>query len=172
MNELRLEAREESRMSLNITSRAFEDGGVIPGKYTCDRDNISPPLAWSNVPGAAKELALILDDPDAPSGVFVHWVVYGLPATAGELEQAAPPTRKLRAGGAQGRNGFGNIGYGGPCPPSGEHRYFSHLYALDADIGLAPGVSRQEAGAAMKGHVLEEAKLMFRYKRQKPDKGD
>jgi Raf kinase inhibitor-like YbhB/YbcL family protein len=112
-------------MSLNITSRVFEDGGGIPGKYTCDTDNISPPLAWSNVPGAAKELALILDDPDAPSGVFVHWVVYGLPATAVELEQAAPPTGKLRAGGAQGRNRFGNIGYGGTVSPKRRTPLFS-----------------------------------------------
>ena len=103
-------------MSLNITSGAFDHGAAIPRKYTCDGDNVSPPLAWSNVPGAAKELALILDDPDAPSGVFVHWVVYGLPATAAGLDQNTPATEKLQTGGVQGRNGFGNPGYGGPCP--------------------------------------------------------
>jgi Raf kinase inhibitor-like YbhB/YbcL family protein len=152
-------------MSLNITSGAFDHGAAIPRKYTCDGDNVSPPLAWSNVPGAAKELALILDDPDAPSGVFVHWVVYGLPAPAAGLDQKTPATERLPTGGVQGRNGFGNPGYGGPCPPSGEHRYFFHLYALDTELGLAPGQSRQEVDAAMKGHVLEEAKLMARYKR-------
>jgi Raf kinase inhibitor-like YbhB/YbcL family protein len=153
-------------MSLKIISRAFAQGKFIPDKYTCDGRNVSPPLAWTNVPRAAKELALIMDDPDAPSGTFVHWLVYRLPVSQTELQEGIPPRGSFPNGARQGVNGFGRIGYGGPCPPSGTHRYYFHLYALDSPLDLPPGVTREQLEQAMKNHILEEAQLMGYYARK------
>jgi hypothetical protein len=153
-------------MSLKLTSRAFAEGELIPRKYTCDGDNVSPPLAWSDVPGGCKELVLIVDDPDAPSGLFVHWVLYHLSPQVSELPEGVPTSESLPDGARQGANGFQHIGYGGPCPPSGTHRYFFHLYALDTELSLPAGASRQKVDAALKGHVLEQTQLMGRYQRK------
>lgn len=150
-------------MSLQLTSTAFAPEANIPEKYSKDGGNFSPPLAWSGVPENAKSLALIMDDPDAPSGVFVHWLAYGIPASTPGLREGVPPTRTLANGMHQGRNGFGDFGYGGPQPPNGTHRYFIHLYALDEVITLPNGASREELEQAMHGHILDQAELMGRY---------
>jgi hypothetical protein len=150
-------------MSMKLTSSAFPDGGLIPDKYSKDGGNISPPLSWTGVPNATKSLALIMDDPDAPSGTFVHWLVYGIPRTVKELQEGLPPTPTLANGARQGRNGFGDLGYGGPQPPSGTHRYIFHLYALDIELDLPAGASREELQRAINDDIIEEAQLMGRY---------
>ena len=155
-------------MSLQLTSSAFRHEGTIPDKYSKEGGNISPPLSWSGVPEKAKSLALIVDDPDAPSGLFVHWLVYAIPPHLAKLGEDLPATATLADGLRQGRNGFGDIGYGGPRPPSGTHRYFFHLFALDTELDLAPGARREELDRAIQGHVLEEAQLMGRYEHRKP----
>ena len=151
-------------MSLRLTSRAFQNEGTIPDKHSKQGENISPPLSWTGVPEGTRSLALIVDDPDAPGGVFVHWLVYGIPPGTSELQEHLRPTQELVNGGRQGLNGFGGLGYGGPQPPSGTHRYFFHLYALDTDTDMPAGLSRQELDGAIEGHVIEEAQLMGRYK--------
>lgn len=155
--------------SLQLTSTAFATDGEIPSPHTCDGEDRSPPLAWSGVPAAAKSLALIVDDPDAdpkaPQKPWVHWVLYNLPAASGGLPEGVPAERTLAGGGRQGTNDFGRIGYGGPCPPSGTHRYFFKLYALDAELDLIPGATKEELLRTMAGHVLAEAQLMGRYRR-------
>ena len=150
-------------MSLRLTSRAFQNESVIPDKYSKRGGNISPPLAWSGVPDKTKSLALIVDDPDAPSGLFVHWLLYEIPPGTKELDEGLPVTPILPGGARQGRNGFGEVGYGGPQPPSGTHRYFFHLYALDTNLELAADASREELDRAIQGHILEEVQLMGRY---------
>jgi len=154
-------------MSLKLASRAFSDGQPIPVKYTCDGEGVSPPLSWTDAPHATKSLALIMDDPDAPMGLFTHWLLYDVPTNVTELNEGLPPTETLPNGARQGRNGFRKIGYGGPCPPSGTHRYFFHLYALDTDMRLPSGAARQTLEAALKGHVLEQTELMGTYQRRK-----
>ena len=150
-------------MSLKLTSRSFENERPIPMRHSKEGGNISPQLAWTDVPRETRSLALIMDDPDAPSGVFVHWLVYGIPGSATELEENVPASAALPDGIRQGRNGFGDLGYGGPRPPSGTHRYFFHLYALDSDVRLTAGASCEELDRALQGHVLEVGKLMGRY---------
>ena len=149
-------------MSMSLTSTAFENGGAIPAKYSKEGGNISPPLSWSGVPDGARQLALIMDDPDAPSGIFVHWLLYNVPPGAGKIAEGFS-TQALMNGARQGRNGFGEVGYGGPRPPSGTHRYYLHLYAVDTDIELPSGATRAELDRALRGHVLQEAQLMGRY---------
>ena len=147
-------------MDLQITSTAFAEGGTIPKRCTCDGSNISPPLAWSGIPQGTESLALIMDDPDAPSGTFVHWVIYNIPATTGELTEAIQGT------GTQGTNGARKQEYFGPCPPPGpSHRYFFKLYALDRGLELAPGASKAEVEKAMQGHILAQGHIMGRYGR-------
>jgi Raf kinase inhibitor-like YbhB/YbcL family protein len=155
-------------MALKLISRAFPHEDTIPDKYSKDGGNISPDLEWMGVPDGTKSLALIVDDPDAPSGVFVHWLVYGIPPGILELKEDLPGTETLPNGARQGRNGFGEIGYGGPQPPSGVHRYFFRLYALDQDPPLRAGASREELDQAIKGHTIEKAELMGRYRRGAP----
>jgi len=150
-------------MSMKLTSRSFQDGGEIPDKHSKRGGNISPALAWSGVPQGTQSLALIVDDPDAPSGAFVHWVLYSIRPKTKDLPEDLPSVPALANGVKQGRSGFSEIGYGGPQPPSGTHRYFFHLYALDIPIDLPPGVSRLELDEAMRGHILEEAQLMGQY---------
>jgi Raf kinase inhibitor-like YbhB/YbcL family protein len=152
---------------MQLTSLGFEPNELIPPKYTCDGQDISPSLAWQNVPETAQSLALICDDPDAPRGTFVHWVVYNLPASLTTLPEAVPHGPSLEQGGLQGKNDFGKIGYGGPCPPGGTHRYYFTLYALDQPLTLEPGVTKQQVLQAIAGHQLAKAQLMGRYRRLK-----
>jgi Raf kinase inhibitor-like YbhB/YbcL family protein len=156
-------------MGLSITSAAFTEGGAIPRRYTCDGANVSPPLAWSGAPRETAAFALIVDDPDAPAGTWVHWVLYDLPPTFGTLpENVTKAERPTQFGGAaQGMNDFTRGGYGGPCPPPGPaHRYYFKLYALAAPLGLPPGASKQDVERAMGGRVLETAQLMGTYTRR------
>lgn len=152
-------------MDINITSMAFEEGGMIPRKHTCDGVDVSPPLAWTGVPEGAKTIALISDDPDAPVGTWVHWVLFNLPAAEKGLPEAVPPDKELKNGAKQGRNDFRRIGYGGPCPPGGTHRYFFKLYALDAVLNLPAGATKAELLKAMEGHILAQGQLMGKYRR-------
>jgi len=154
-------------MAVRVTSTAFTEGQTIPEKHTCDAPDLSPPLSWTGVPQNARSLALICDDPDAPVGTWAHWVLYGLPASATGLEEGIPKNETLASGARQGRNDFKRIGYGGPCPPRGApHRYFFRLYALDSQIPLAPGATKQELLEAIEGHVVAQGELMGRYQRK------
>ena len=162
----RLEAEGDEKMEIKITSTAFEDGGLIPAKYTCDGADISPPLRWEAVPEGTKSIALICDDPDAPAGTWVHWVLFNLPADSRELAENIPTDRTLPSGAKQGTSDFGRIGYGGPCPPSGTHRYFFKIYALDTQIDLADGANKAQLLRAVEGHVLGQGQLIGKYKRQ------
>lgn len=150
---------------MKVTSSAFEEGAMIPKKYTCDAVDISPPLKWANVPEAAKTIAIICDDPDAPVGTWVHWVLFNLPAKITELPENIPPDKTLSNGARQGTSDFGRIGYGGPCPPGGTHRYNFKVYALDKELENKPGITKAELLKAMEGHILAEGQLMGRYKR-------
>jgi Raf kinase inhibitor-like YbhB/YbcL family protein len=157
--------RGSEKMSIKVTSTAFADGEMIPKQYTCDGANVSPPLSWSGVPAGAKALALICDDPDAPGKTWVHWVVYDLPASLTSLTENSATATELTGGGTQGANDFKKIGYGGPCPPSGTHRYYFKLYALDTDTSLKPGATKDQLLKAMEGHIVAQGQLMGRYKR-------
>ena len=152
---------------MQLTSTAFSEGAAIPAKYTSDGKNVSPPLKWTGVPAGAKSLALIADDPDAPVGTWVHWVLYDLPATATELAEDAPKSQYVAGSARQGLNDFRHLGYGGPCPPHGKpHRYFFKLYALDASLDLKPGATKKELELAMDKHILAQAQLMGTYQRK------
>jgi len=148
--------------NVKVTSTAFKEGDVIPRKYTCDDRDVSPQLAWASVPSGAKSVAIICDDPDAPGGTWVHWVVFNIPATAKELAEGV---RALPAGTNQGTNDFRKLGYGGPCPPGGTHRYFFKVYALDTVLNLKEGATKAELLKSMEGHILDQGQLMGRYKR-------
>jgi len=151
---------------LQLTSSSFSAEGNIPSQFTCEGEDISPELAWKNAPSGTKTFALIVHDPDAPrAGGFTHWVVYNIPASVMQIAQAAPKDQKLPSGGIQGKNDFGQIGYLGPCPPSGTHRYYFYLYALDTELKLQPGAGKDELEKAMKGHVLGKTELMGKYKK-------
>jgi len=150
---------------MKLTSSAFGAGEMIPRRYSCDGDDLSPPLAWTGVPAGAKALALICDDPDAPVGTWVHWVLFNLPADLTQLPEGLPAAQTLENGAIHGTNSWKRVGYGGPCPPSGTHRYFFKLYALDAPLTLGSNATARDVQAAMKGHVLAEAQLMGRYRR-------
>lgn len=152
---------------MKLESTAFSAEGMIPLKFTCDGENISPALRWQNVPAAAQSLALIVDDPDAPNRTFVHWVAYDLPIEMRSLPEQVPHGPTLQGGGTQGQNDFGDMGYGGPCPPSGTHRYFFKLYALDISLNLNSGATKPQLEAAMSGHIVEQAELIGRYARQR-----
>ena len=153
-------------MALKLTTTAFQPGGTIPKKFTCDGPDVSPQLAWSDPPGGTQSFALIMDDPDAPVGTWVHWVLYDLPASARELPEGVPKDNELQSGARQGRNDFRKIGYGGPCPPAGPaHRYFFKLYALDTKTNLKAGATKAELEKAMQGHITAQAEVMGRYQR-------
>jgi Raf kinase inhibitor-like YbhB/YbcL family protein len=157
---------EEAAMAIELKSNAFEDGDIIPKKYTCDAEDVSPPLKWGGLPESTMSIALICDDPDAPRGTWVHWVLYDLPPDDAELPEALPMTGVLRNGARQGTNDFRRIGYGGPCPPPGKpHRYFFKLYAIDRMLGLEPGAKKADLLEAMDNHVLAEGRLMGTYGR-------
>lgn len=153
-------------MDIKLTSSAFEEGGMIPAKYTCDGEDISPPLSWENLPEGTKSIAIICDDPDAPIGTFVHWVLYNLPPETKKLEENVPVTDKLDNGAGQGMTDFGKAGYGGPCPPSGTHRYFFKIYALDTEIENGNVTNKENLLSAMEGHILSQGQLIGKYKRQ------
>jgi hypothetical protein len=146
-------------MALSITSTAFKDQGIIPKKYTCDGQNINPALDISDVPEGTESLVLIMDDPDAPMGLFVHWVEFNIPTSKRLISENSG---KL---GMQGRNSFGKLGYGGPCPPAGTHRYFFKVYALDTELDLHEGASKSDVEKAMQNHIIAKAALTGRYSR-------
>ena len=147
-------------MALSITSPAFKNGSPIPALYSCKGRDISPALLWSDAPAGTKSLALIMDDPDAPGGTWVHWVVYNIPASAVELQEASPAQANLADGSLNGTNSWGKLGYGGPCPPSGTHRYFFKLYALDTMLSLPSGANKQNLLSAMMNHILALVELI------------
>jgi len=153
-------------MNIQITSAAFADGQPIPAKYTADGSDISPPLAWTNAPAGTKSFALIVDDPDAPAGTWVHWVIYNLPPTATMLAENTPQSPQLPDGSSQGLNSFKKTGFNGPAPPPGKaHRYFFKIYALDATLDLKPGATKGDLLKAMDGHVLAQGRLTGTYSR-------
>jgi hypothetical protein len=146
---------------MKITSSAFQQGGNIPSKFSCDGPNTNPSLQISDVPSGAKTLVLIVDDPDAPSGLFTHWVVWNISPQISTIAEGSAPK------GVHGTNDFGKSGYGGPCPPSGTHRYYFKIFALDRDLDLPSGAKRSQLDAAMKGHVVAQGELMGRYSKKK-----
>lgn len=151
---------------MNITSPAFSDGASIPARFTCQGENLSPQLDWSGVPSGARSLALVVSDPDAPGGTFIHWVLYNLPPQTSGLPEGVPASERLSSGAAQGRNDFGRIGYGGPCPPPGKpHRYIFTLYALDLAPDLPAGLNAARLNSLMRGHILAQASLTGLYQR-------
>ena len=152
-------------MAIQITSPAFSEGEMIPARYTCDGSDVSPDLSWSGVPKTAKSLALICDDPDAPMGTWVHWVLFNIPAGAVGMPAEIPSSATLENGARHGKNDFRRLGYGGPCPPGGTHRYFFKLYALNTALDLDSGITKAQLVEAMQGHILAEGQLMGKYKR-------
>ena len=151
-------------MTFRLTTTAFQDGGVIPKKFTCDGPDLSPKLTWTDPPAETQGFALIMDDPDAPAGTWVHWLLYDLPSGTRGLPEGIAKDRRLPDGSHQGRNDFGKIGYNGPCPPRGAvHRYYFRLYALNRRTDLGPGASRSELERAMKDHILAQTELVGRF---------
>jgi len=152
-------------MNLDIKSTAFGEGDSIPKQYTCDGADISPQLSWSQPPEGTGSMVLICDDPDAPMGTWVHWVLYGLSPDTLEISEGIPDDKEVLGGAKHGVNDFRKYGYGGPCAPGGTHRYFFKLYAVDTEVNLDPGATKDEVLDAIKGHVLAEGQLMGRYSR-------
>lgn len=152
---------------LALTSSAFRDGETIPVRHTCDGEDLSPLIGWTGAPVETRTFALICDDPDAPRGTWVHWLIWNLPADAVELGHGVPPRPELPSGARQGLNDGGDLGYAGPCPPPGkQHRYFFRLYALDTALNLPPGVNRADLETAMAGHILGQGTIMGIYERE------
>ncbi len=165
------DARAENEMrkitaQLQVTSDAFKDGEWIPAPYTCDGKNISPALRWKGAPPGTQSFVILADDPDAPAGDWVHWVLYDLPPTVDMVPADLPPVGKLANAEKQGTNDFGKLGYGGPCPPAGVHRYFFKVYALDRMLGSEAGLKKKDLLRAMEGHVLAMGTLVGQYKRK------
>lgn len=152
-------------MAIQLTSEAFSDGTMIPKQFTCDGEDLSPPLSWSGLPTETATLALICDDPDAPVGTWDHWVLFNIPASATGLPVNVPSKATLDDGSVHGNNSWGRLGYGGPCPPGGTHRYFFKLYALDIALNLKTGVTKSQLVKAMEGHILDQGQLMGQYRR-------
>ena len=150
-------------MSFLLSSPAFNSGQPIPKKYSCEGQDISPPLSWIDAPAPTKSFALIVDDPDAPMGIWVHWVIYNLPASCNNLPEAYPKSAQLPDGSMQGNNSWPKLGYGGPCPPGGTHRYYFKLYALDTLLQIAPGATKEQLLSTMKEHILGTTELMGTY---------
>lgn len=157
----------ESLPKLTVTSPAFTHEAMIPSKYTCDAADVSPEISWEGAPEGAKSFVLISDDPDAPMGTWVHWVMYNIPKDVAKLPEAVPKKETLEDGTLQGVSSFNDIGYGGPCPPSGTHRYYFKVYAVDVALDLDPkGTNKDKVLKAIEGHVLAYGELMGKYKRQ------
>jgi Raf kinase inhibitor-like YbhB/YbcL family protein len=155
----------ELTMTIQIHSAAFAEGGMIPQRYTCDGADVSPDLAWNGTPDDTRSLVLICDDPDAPMGTWVHWVLFNIPPTETGLPAEIPPQASLSSGAIHGTNDFNRLGYGGPCPPGGTHRYYFKLYALDIDLELGSGATKAQVENAMRDHILAEGQLMGKYSR-------
>lgn len=153
-------------MKIDLASSAFKNGEMIPGKYTCDGEELSPPLSWSGIPQGAKSIALISDDPDAPKGDWVHWLIFNLPSDTKGLPEGVSHDERLASGAVQGIHDGKGVGYGGPYPPSGTHRYYFKVYALDTELALGPDVTKKSLLKAMEGHILAQGELMGRYKRR------
>jgi Raf kinase inhibitor-like YbhB/YbcL family protein len=153
-------------VQMQLTSKAFSEGGMIPRPYTCDGDDVAPQLAWENVPEGTKSFVLIMDDPDAPVGTWDHWIVYNIPDTVASLPDGASKDKMLR-GGIEGVNSWGRTNWGGPCPPGGTHRYIFKLYALDTMLEPGDKPKKRDIEKAMEGHMLGQAQLMGRYKRSR-----
>jgi Raf kinase inhibitor-like YbhB/YbcL family protein len=159
-------AQDPAPSEFRISSTAFREGESIPMRFTCKGENASPALSWTEPPNGTRSFALIVEDPDAPGGIWTHWVVYNLPGQLRRMPGNIAKQDQVPGGGLQGLNSFGNTGYGGPCPPPGDaHRYYFRLYALDAMLSLQPGAKRQDVLATAKGHILGETRLMGRFKR-------
>jgi Raf kinase inhibitor-like YbhB/YbcL family protein len=157
----------QSTKQMQVTSAAFKNNESIPAQYTCEGKNISPPLAWTGAPAGTRSFVLIVDDPDAPHGVWTHWVVFDLPADTTELAEDTPKSQSITGNAKQGTNDFKQVGYGGPCPPAGKpHRYFFKLYALDTLLDLKPGASKNQVEAALAQHVLAQGQLVGTYQRK------
>ncbi len=151
---------------MNLTSPAFAGGAAIPVKHTCQGEDVSPPLEWEKEPAGTQSLALIVDDPDAPSKIWVHWVMFNIPPGVGGLEEGVKAEPLLPNGTRQGRNDSRVIGWSGPCPPSGVHRYYFKLYALDTVLNLQAGITREQLRKAMEGHILAESQCMGTYQKR------
>jgi Raf kinase inhibitor-like YbhB/YbcL family protein len=160
ITELSVEVTEEAVMPFEISSAAFANGEMIPTKFSCKGSDISPALTWTVPPAGTQSFALIMDDPDAPMGTWVHWVMYNIPASSREMKEAMPTDAKLSDGSIQGYTSARSTGYHGPCPPSGTHRYFFKLYALDTTLSLSEKADKKELLAAMEGHILVNVELM------------
>jgi Raf kinase inhibitor-like YbhB/YbcL family protein len=156
----------EPKATMTVTSDAFKEGQMIPSDYTCDGRDQSPLLRWSGAPAGTQSFAIIADDPDAPGGDWVHWLVYDLPPTIDMMPQGVPAVDKLANAEKHGSNDFGKLGYGGPCPPSGVHRYVFKVYALDRMLGLEAGLKKKELLKAMDGHILGMGQLVGKYGRR------
>jgi hypothetical protein len=152
-------------MEIKVISAVFKDGEMIPKKHTCDGEEVSPPISWSGVPKSTESIALISDDPDAPGRVWVHWVIFNIPPVSSGLPEGVPAQEILPDGSRQGINDSHQIGYGSPCPPSGTHRYYFKIYALDSMMDIKSGATKNDLLKAMKDHVLAEGQIMGRYKR-------
>jgi Raf kinase inhibitor-like YbhB/YbcL family protein len=157
---------EEAKMQFTLSSPSFQSNQPMRAKHSCEGADASPALKWEGAPAGAKSFALICDDPDAPGGSWVHWVIYGIPAKTTELPESVAKTDSV-SGAKQGMNDFGKVGYGGPCPPPGHgvHHYHFRLYALDTELNLAPRLTRRQLDSAMKGHVLAQRELIGTYQR-------
>jgi Raf kinase inhibitor-like YbhB/YbcL family protein len=155
-------------MPIEITSTAFKESDDIPTRFTCDGENLSPPLSWTGVPREAQSVALIMNDPDAPNGTFTHWVLYNLPRDTNGLPEGVSDDETLADGARHAKNGSGNFGYTGPCPPEGHgsHRYYFRIYALDGQLTLNEGATGDDLMNAIDGHIIDEGHLMGRYERQ------
>ncbi len=168
--ELKQETKQDTSknktMEIKIKSLAFEEGGNIPKKYACDGDNVSPPLSWTKGPSGTKSYAIITDDPDAPSKTWVHWVIYNIGPDMTELTEAVPNNNKLTNAALQGMNDSKKIGYSGPCPPSGSHRYYFKIYALDTMLEFTGDATKDKLLDGMKGHILAQGQLMGKYSKQ------
>ena len=158
--------QQASSSKIELRTTSFTPGGFIPKRFTCSAADVSPALTWTDPPTGTQSFAIIEDDPDAPSGTFIHWLLYDLPAAYRQLPEALSGNDQMAGGGRQGTNDFSRTGYSGPCPPPGRpHRYFIRLYALDTTTNLRPAATRRELDSAMRGHVLAQAELMGRYQR-------
>ncbi len=152
--------------TIQVMSSAFKEGEAIPRQYTCQGEDISPALSWEAGPDGTRSFAVIVDDPDAPGGTFVHWVLYDLPGNTRELPESQPRDKTLPNGAKQGVNSFKKLGYSGPCPASGTHRYFFKVYALDAQTNLPPGKSRADLLKTMENHIVAQGQIMGTYRKQ------
>lgn len=159
-------AQEGTGVTLQIESAAFVAEGTIPQRYTCDKDDVSPPLSWSEPPAGTQSLALIFEDPDAPAGTWTHWVLFNMPAGIRSLPEGVPLDPVVEGTGVHGSNSWRRLGYGGPCPPPGPvHHYYFKLYFLDTSLDLDPGASKKDVEKAIQGHILAEGQLMGEYGR-------